>query len=144
MLPISKWEQLTPMARRSSICELEEHCKSLPQATLPLNETFCNGIYARELIIPQGVTLVGEIHLQENLNIVTKGKILVATEEGVKEISAPAMFKSPAGTKRAGHTLEETHWICLHATHLTDTEEIKKEFIAPNFAEFDKLVEYKV
>jgi len=140
---MAKWGELTPVERRDSIVNLERACKDLDQTELPVNEEFCNGIYARELVIPAGVTLVGEIHLQENLNIVTKGKILVATEEGVKEISAPAMFKSPAGTKRAGHTLEETHWICLHATDLTNTEEIKKEFIAPNFAEFDKLVEYK-
>lgn len=129
----SGWASKTPAERRSKLLELEQVCKSMKQVHIPPKEYFCNGVYAREIYIPAGTTLVGEIHKFPHLNIVSKGKIRVATDEGVSIIEAPCTFISPAGVKRAGYVLEDTVWTTIHATEHTDTNQIRQEVIAPNY-----------
>jgi len=68
----------------------------------------------------------------------------VFTEEGVKTITAPCTFISPAGTKRAGYVLEDTVWTVFHATTSTDEAEIRKEFIAPDYNALDKQLEQMI
>ncbi len=146
MTLMGSWEQLTVTGRREAILQLESEMKTHEDdqgVNIPPVEYMCNGIYAREITIPKGVALVGEIHLQDQINVVSKGMIRVFTEEGVKTITAPCTFVSPAGTKRAGYTLEETVWTVFHATNSTDVDVIRKEFIAPDYATLDKHLEHK-
>ena len=95
-------------------------------------------MYAREITIPEGVALVGEIHLKDQINVVSKGTIRVFTEDGEKIITAPCTFISPAGVKRAGYAVTETVWTVFHATELTNEDDIRKEFIAPDYITLDK------
>lgn len=104
--------------------------KQLPQIELKVIHHFSKGVYARELHIPAGVTLVGEIHKFENLNILSKGTMIVTTEEGMREVSAPFTVVSPPGTKRAAHTITECVWTTIHGTDETDVGKIKEIFIA--------------
>lgn len=137
------WGNLSIQERRNKILELGEVCKDMPQVQLELNQYFCNGVYAREMFIPKGVTLVGEIHLFDQINVVSKGKIKVVTDQGEKVIEAPAMFISPAGVKRAGFALEDTIWIEFHSTTLTNEADIRKERIAPDYETLEKVLESK-
>lgn len=134
------WKQLTTNERRDKLLTLESVCKEMPQVEIPVVEYFCDGIYAREISAPAGATLVGEIHLKPQLNVVSKGKIRVATEDGIKTITAPATFISPAGVKRAGFVLEDVVWTTFHATTLDNESDIRKEFIAPNYETLDKVI----
>lgn len=142
----STWLSLSVKERRQKLCELEEICRQLPQETqvdIEPSHIHCEGVYAREILIAKDTVLVGEIHLKDQINVVSKGRIRVATEEGVKEIEAPCTFISPAGTKRAGYALEDTVWTVFHATESTDQQEIKKEFIAKDYKHLDKQLEVK-
>lgn len=134
------WKQLTTNERRDKLLTLESVCAEMPQVNIPVMEYFCDGIYAREISAPAGATLVGEIHLKPQLNVVSKGKIRVATEDGIKTITAPATFISPAGVKRAGYVLEDVVWTTFHATTLTNESDIRKEIIAPNYETLDKVL----
>jgi len=147
MTLMGSWEQLTVTGRRDAILQLESEMKAHEDeqgVEIPPVEYICNGIYAREITIPKGVALVGEIHLQDQINVVSQGVIRVFTEEGAKTITAPSTFISPAGTKRAGYVLEDTVWTVFHATTSTDVEVIKKEFIAPDYKALDKHLESDV
>jgi hypothetical protein len=140
----ASWTTLSVLARRDAIMGLEDRMRSLEDEQgieIPPIEYHCNGVYAREIHIPAGVALVGEIHLQAQINVVSKGVIRVFTEDGVKTITAPHTFISPAGTKRAGYVVEDTVWTVFHATTSEDGDEIRKEFIAPNYQELDKQLE---
>lgn len=97
---------------------------------------FSKAVYARELHIPAGVTLIGEIHKFENLNILSAGTMLVTTEEGMREVSAPFTVVSPPGTKRAAHTLTDCVWTTIHGTEEKDIELIKNHFIAASEQEW--------
>ena len=136
-----KWPTLSKQERRNTIQQLEDQCKALDSAVhvdIELSHFHCDGVYAREMLIPKGTTLVGEIHRHPHINVVSQGKIRVATDQGIKTISAPSTFISPAGTKRAGFVLEDTIWTVFHATKETNIDKIREEFIAPNYSSLDK------
>jgi len=127
---------------RESILNLQNEMLAMDQTLdqFPLTHHFAPGVYAREMFLPAGQTIVGKIHKHAHLNIVSKGVVIVSTEEGSKELKAPCVFTSYAGTKRAVHIKEDAIWITIHVTDKTDLKEIEKELIA---ASFDDLPEEK-
>lgn len=122
---------------KTKVQNLEDTLRGLPQEEgMTLKHHFTKGLYARELFIPAGTMLVGKIHKHENLNILSQGKISVATEDGVVTLEAPATIVSKAGTKRAGYAHTDCVWTSIHATEETDLEKIEAEVIAESY---DKL-----
>jgi hypothetical protein len=93
----------------------EKRLKAEPQLDIPVTQYFCNGVYLREITIPAGTLLTGKIPTDERLNIVLSGKCEMVTNDGVKVIEGPCVFKSPPGTKRAGRVLEDCTWLTAHA-----------------------------
>jgi hypothetical protein len=126
---------------KSRIMKLQGALLALPQAHMPKFHHFAEGVYARELHIPKGVCLVGRIHLKSQVNIVLKGEISVVGEDGsMKHFSAPCVFVSPSGTKRAGYAHEDTIWITVLGTEKTDPQEIYDELTALDFDEYKRIV----
>lgn len=132
---------------RAGIVNLEKIMIEMSDGTeldnFPLNHYFAPGVYAREMKLPKDHCIVGKIHKHEHLNILSYGKVRVATEEGVKTIEAPCTFVSPAGVKRAVTALEDTLWTTIHITEETDLEKIESEIIAPSFEAFNSFEERK-
>lgn len=119
------------MEFREKISNAESLMMQEQQVELTTKHYFSNGLYARELHIPAGTLLTGKIHADEHLNIVSKGKILVATEDGAKEISAPATIVSLPNTKRIGYAVEDTVWTTIHPNpdNLDDLEKLEATLI---------------
>ncbi len=137
-IPIDESTALPDM--KKNIDNLENEMKKKDQVEIKTTNRFCNGIYAREVFIPKGVILTGKIHKQAHINIISKGKISVATEYGVEILKAPCTIISEPGTKRAGYAHEDTVWTTIHATEETDLEVIEDLFIAKDHDDF---LEYK-
>lgn len=97
------------------IHDLETLLRAGPQADCPVRNLFSPGIFMREMLIPAGVVLVGAEHRTRHMNIISKGRITVWTEDGMRELSAPYVFESLPGTKRAGYAHEDTIWTTVHA-----------------------------
>lgn len=116
---------------RSKTYQAEALMKAMPCAIhlTKLYHHFAPGLYARELHIPQGMTLTGQIHKFKNLNILSKGTMLVSTENGIVEVSAPFTVVSPAGTKRIATALTDCVWTTILATNETDVPTIEKLFV---------------
>lgn len=106
------------------ILEFERKLSKFPQLKIETKHYFSEGLYAREIFIPKGVLLTGEIHKTEHLSIVSKGKIRILTEEGMSEIEAPCTLVSKVNTKRVGYALEDTVWITIHKNE-DDTQELE-------------------
>lgn len=104
-----------PVPTREQINTLEHEMRKLPQIEIKTTHYFADGLYAREIFIPAGVLLTGKIHRCEHLNIVSKGRIAVWTDDGMREVSAPFTMVSRPGTKRVGFALEDTVWTTIHA-----------------------------
>lgn len=121
---------------RSKVIAFENLLKEYPQIELKVVHHFSKGVYARELHIPAGTILTGEIHKFTNLNILSKGRIQVLTQDGMKEVEAPFTIVSPAGTKRVARALTDCVWTTVHGTDETDLNIIEKTFIAKSEQDF--------
>lgn len=101
----------------------------------PIEEYGC-GTYARELTMPVGAVIVGKLHRHSHLTILSKGRVIVLSETGREEISAPHTFVSPIGAKRAFYVLEEAVLTTIHLTKhtLENMDDIEAEVITPDYA----------
>lgn len=130
-------EQLTTSetpALRGRINALEAEMLKQPQLNIEPKHYFAKGIYAREITIPAGTLLTGKIHKTEQLNIISKGRLTVVTEDGGEQmIEAPYTLVSPPGTKRIAFVHEETVWTTIHGTEETDLVKLEQMLIAPSF-----------
>jgi hypothetical protein len=121
---------------RQKVFAMENLMRQYPQIELKVIHHFSKGVYARELHIPAGVILTGEIHKFENLNILSKGRIEVLTEKGMQEVEAPFTVVSPAGTKRIARAITDCVWTTVHGTDENDLNIIEKTFIAKSEQEW--------
>jgi len=121
---------------RDKIFALESLMREQPQVSLPVFHHFSHGVYARELHIPAGVMLTGEIHKLENLNILSKGEMSVMTEKGMLRVQAPFTVVSPPGTKRIAYAHTDCVWTTIHGTFEKDLKIIEQYFIAKSEQEY--------
>ena len=111
------------------VWRLQAEMVKLPQADLPTEHFFADGMYARVLKRPAGTLIVGKVHKKEHFYIVTKGKVEVAGEEGTKTYEAGDVIVSKPGTKRAVLALEDSICMTVHRTKKKNLEKIEKELI---------------
>lgn len=97
---------------------------------------FSHGLYCRELRIPAGTTLVGELHKYPQLNILIQGSMTLVDGSNPTLVQAPYITCSPAGVKRAAYAHEDCIWLTIHGTHETDLDKIEEQFIAKTQAEY--------
>ena len=133
-------ERALQLGRRVAILRLQDAIVygglDVGPAACPVQHHFAPGAYGREMTIPAGLVVVGKIHKHAHINVISKGRVQVFTEQdGVLELAAPCTFVSSPGTKRVVHVLEETVWTTVHVTDKTDLAEIEREVIATDFSE---------
>jgi hypothetical protein len=121
---------------RDKVFQMEEAIKQLPPVTIIPVHHFSPGVYAREITIPAGCCLTGEIHKFSQLNILSKGKMQVLTDNGIVEVEAPFTIVSPPGTKRVAYTHTECVWTTILGTEETDVTKIEDHFIAKSEVEY--------
>lgn len=117
------------LTNREAINALELEMFKHPQLEIQVKHYFSPGIYAREVFIPAGTLVTGQIHKYEHLNIMSQGDMSVMTEDGMKRVKAPFTIVSPAGTKRIAYTHSDTVWTTIHATDETDLNKLEAELI---------------
>lgn len=102
---------------------------------------FAPEVYARTMLIPAGMCVVGKIHKHAHINVITRGVIKVVTEFGEDIFTGPRTWVSEPGTKRAVYAIEDTEWITIHPNpdNLTDIRKLEEQLIAPSFESYDML-----
>lgn len=125
---------------REKILSLEQSiAANLPPVECPVKHHFAEGTYTREMFIPAGTLLTGKIHRHSCINILAQGRIVVVSDEGRKEISAPHTFVSGPGVKKAGYALEDSVWINVHPWNGQDeVEQIEEKVIVPSYTALDQ------
>jgi hypothetical protein len=106
----------------------------------PLKHTFSDGIYVREIFIPEGTYLVGKIHKHEHPNFLLSGTVDVVTEAGSQRLTGPLSMISPAGTKRALYTITDCVWVTVHhnPTNTQDLSKLEEIVIADSYEVYEK------
>ncbi|AVR10305.1 SET domain-containing protein-lysine N-methyltransferase [Burkholderia thailandensis] len=120
---------------RDQVLALERQIQRMPPVDCPVRHYFAPGMAAREMTVPAGVVLTGAVHRHEHLCTISKGRIAVSTDDGMKVLSAPYTFVSRAGSKRVGYAIEETVWTTYHATDETDIDRLIEEITESTAAE---------
>ena len=133
-------ERALQLGRREAIMRMQDAIVygglDVGPAACPVQHHFAPGAYGREMTLPAGLVVVWKIHKHAHINVISKGRVQVFTEQdGVLELAAPCTFVSSPGTKRVVHVLEETVWTTVHVTDKTDPAEIEREVIATDFSE---------
>lgn len=127
---------------QKNILRYEREVGKLPQVDLPLRHFFIksprtvSGGYAREITMLKGTAAVGRVHKYPCINIISKGELVVATDNGVIHIKAPYTFVSEAGAKRALYMYEDTIWTTFHLTDETDISKIKDDLGVVTYSEY--------
>lgn len=123
-------------ALRAEIFAFERGQIEKPQVDIKIVHYHAHGVVAREMTAPAGLDITGAIHKYANLNTLSKGEMIIATEDGPVHLKAPCTFVSPPGTKRVAHTLAECVWTCYLGTHETDVDKIAAEFTTNSEQEY--------
>lgn len=91
------------------------------QVECPVEHIFGPGLYIRQGVIPAGTLVVGHRHKNAHTNILLRGVMVLATEDGVRRIEAPMVWIAPAGRK-VFLVLEDILLQNLYPTDLTDPD----------------------
>lgn len=117
---------------REMVERLQEEMSRLPQADLPTEHYFADGMYCRVLFRPKDCLIVGKVHRNEHFYIVCQGTVRVTTDTGVEEITGPRVIVSKPGTKRAVLAMTDATCLTVHRTESRDLDEIEREIIEPD------------
>ena len=107
---------------------LESAMLECPQVECPLDHFFAPGIYVRQITVPADVLLVGHEHRFEHVCVLLKGRLTIATPDGVTTLAAPITFVAQPGRK-VFYTHEESVWQNVHATNERDLEKVEDELV---------------
>lgn len=121
---------------RAKAFALEAAMRQGDTIEIEIDHYFCDGIYARTMYMPAGSVIVGKIHKYPQLNILAKGDVTVATENGPIRIEAGWHKVCPPGAKRSFYAHEDSVWTVILQTRLTDVEQIEKEYTAETEQEY--------
>ena len=125
---------------REQVMALETAMRDMPDQLTEEDLTthhFADGVYLREMYMPEGSVVVGKIHRTKHLTIIASGTVQITTDKGIETITGPAIFVSPAGAKKAIHAITEATLMNPHPTEETDLVKIEQQFIAPSFEALD-------
>jgi quercetin dioxygenase-like cupin family protein len=125
---------------KDKVDALQAYMLEMPQAEIPVRNVFSGGVYAREVFIPKGTMLVGKVHMTEHLNICLQGDLTFLTVDGPQRIKAPAMFSSPAGTKKLAYANEDSIWVNVHPDMGLEPDVAVEAITVDTFAEYDRMV----
>lgn len=137
-IQVQERAHLPPAVFRGSIMEIQRELSKFPQVELPITHHFAPGQYGRECHLKAGTMAIGKLHRHAHLNVISKGRIYVATEFGTKLLEAPATFVSEPGTKRAVYAIEDTIWTTIHATQETELAKIEADVICPDYETYEQ------
>lgn len=112
---------------RAAIEQLQRVISKMPQFEPETFHYFADGMVCRVVPRPAGVLVVGKVHKKEHFYMLVEGRIRVTTDDGVKELVAPAILVSQPGTKRAVLAMEDSTCVTVHRTDKTDITEIEEE-----------------
>lgn len=124
---------IRPAPTREKIQQLQAGLAPLPQIETGLEHYFADGMYGRRCFIPAGSVVVGKSHRHEHFVLLIKGSARINTDRGMETISAPHVWVSPPGAKRALVTLEDCEFFTTHLNHDNerDLDLIEAQVIEP-------------
>lgn len=108
---------------------LKTELLKMDQIELPTQHLFHGGMYCRQVWRPAGCTIVGKVHKKEHFYMVVEGTVIVTTDEGVQELTAPALLCSKPGTQRAVFAVTDAMCMTIHRVDANTVEGAADELV---------------
>lgn len=100
-----------------------------PQVDCPVVHHFGPSVCIREVFMPAGTIAIGHRQKFDQLNIMIRGKVLIAKDDGTTQVlTAPMIFTGKAGRK-IGYVMEDMVWQNVYSTDLKDASAVEDFFI---------------
>ena len=103
------------MTTVNDVLRLEKEILKLPQVETLTQHEFCNGVYARTLVIPAGTVATGAIHKDESFFLIRSGKVVMTTDGGMAVLPVGYTAVTKPLTKRACLALTDVVMTTFHA-----------------------------
>ena len=123
---------------RDSVARLEAYSLTLPQVDVPVRHTIHGGMYAREVTIPEGITVTGQIYKHDHLEFMISGDATIATQDGPVRLQGFHSLSGHSGKKRAITAHTATVWLTVHPTKGIDVDKIQNSITVFDFNELDE------
>ena len=110
----------------------------------PLEHYVAGELYGRRVFVDAGATIITKVHDTRHITVALKGTCTVYSQDGSRTIvESPNVFITDPGTQRAIYCHDEVQWLTVHATTLTDIDEIEKSIFCDNLDEYDDREDYR-
>ena len=91
---------------------------------------FSDGLYAKEIRVPEGSLILQHKHTYSHLSVLAKGKVVVQVgDEEPQVFTAPACLDIKANTHHGIKALTDVVWFCIHATDEKDITKVDEVLI---------------
>lgn len=117
-------------AEHQKVDILEAGLATFPQTQMEPVHHFSKGMYIRELTLPAEQFIVSKLHKTEHMCILGQGEVSIWRGGGLVKLTAPLCFKSHPGARRVLYTHTECVFYTIHATNVTDLDDLEEEIIA--------------
>jgi hypothetical protein len=131
MLPAVNLQQQSEFYQKAFA--FQDFLLNFEQAEIPVFHHFSLGAYERECHLPAHTYVIGKVHRHAHINIISKGRVLLATPTGFQLLTAPCQFINEVGVKRVLYVLEDTVWTTVHknSSNTQDLAKIEADVIVP-------------
>jgi quercetin dioxygenase-like cupin family protein len=95
-----------------------------------ISHHFIGGVYAKEMLIPDGYEVISHSHKFDHMSVLTQGCVIVEADGEQSTYYAPAIIEIKAGTNHSVRPVNgDAHWICVHATDCVDESKVDEVLI---------------
>lgn len=91
---------------------------------------FSEGLYAKEMHVPEGFIIQKHTHSFNHLSILAKGKVVVIKGEDAFVVEAPACLEIEKEVIHGIRALTDCVWFCIHATDEKDVSKVDEVLIS--------------
>jgi hypothetical protein len=145
----------TMLSKRNKIIELQEFLLKQDNENIisnngnvvrsnriPLKHTFADGIYIREMNMPEDSVVIGAIHKHLHAWFLMSGHITVATENTSEEYIAPYYMVAKSGVKRVIYAHKDSVFVNVHKNpnNIENLDQLEKDITALSYEEYKKYV----
>lgn len=113
----------------SNLRSLVSTLGAAPEDGITYKHHIGGGVYLREVTLKPNALAVGAKHLKETMAFLSKGTMVLYTDAGKRQVSAPAVFVSPAGAQRAVFALTDVVFTTVHPLEGRTIAQIEEDWV---------------
>ena len=111
---------------QESILTFESEALKFPQIEIETTNLIHSGMYARTIMIPAGVAVVGAAMNNDSVCI-SSGDITVTTDDGSVRLTGYHVISALSGKKRVGLAHQDTYWTSVFKSNANTVDEAEIE-----------------